>query len=300
MSKIQESDRKIFNFPLDQFQQNFFCPICNSKSVLIDEIYTINSSYNNKFHLKECSFCHHWWIDPIPIQSYLSYLYSISSKFVVSHDYSNDSKVNSNDLNKLYKKIFSENETSSDYNYLEIGIGSGDVYDYFQSITKICYGVEPGPWGLKHRNIVSDINELPLDLKFNRIVIFDVLEHVQNPIQLLKQVKMVAQSDVKLFCTFPNKDSILAKCYRSKWRMMRPLGHIHFFSKKSIKITLNKSGWYSTKIESSRPNLKTNFEIISDLFTIKSNLSEKIFNFPQEFLLGRDQWYIECNALKND
>jgi hypothetical protein len=300
MSKIQESDANIFNFPSDQFQRNFFCPICNSKSVSIDEVQTINSSYGNKFQLKECSFCHHWWIDPIPTQSYLSYLYSISSKFVVSHDYSNNCKVRGKDLNKLYKKIFSNKETPSDYNYLEIGIGSGDVFDYFQSITNISYGVEPGPWGSKHHNIVNDIKELPLNLKFNRIVIFDVLEHVQNPILMLKQVKMVAHCDVKLFCTFPNKDSVLAKCYKSKWRMIRPLGHLHFFSKESIKITLKKSGWYSTKIESSRQNGKSNFDFILDFFEIKSITSGKIINFPQEFLLGRDQWYIECNAIKND
>jgi hypothetical protein len=301
MSKIQECDHDIFNFPSDQFQMNFFCPICNSKSIsIIDDVYTINSNYDNKFHLKECSFCHHWWIDPIPTQSYLSYLYSISSKFVVSHDYSNNNNVRYNDLNKLYKKIFSKKETPSDYNYLEIGIGSGDIYDYFQSITKICYGVEPGPWGSKHHNIVNDIKELPLNLKFDRIVIFDVLEHVQNPIQLLKQIKMVAHSDVKLFCTFPNKDSIIAKFYKSKWRMIRPLGHLHFFSKKSIMISLQKSGWYSTKIESSRPNFISNFDCISIFFKITPKPSEIIINFPREFLFGRDQWYIECNALKND
>lgn len=290
----------VFNFPSDQFEMNFFCPICNSKSVTIDEVYTTNSSYSNKFQLKECSFCHHWWIDPLPRQSYLSYLYSISSKFVVSHDYSNNSKVRGKDLNRLYKKIFSKKEIPSDYNYLEIGIGSGELYDYFQSITNICYGVEPGPWGSKHHNIVNDIKELPLNLKFNRIVIFDVLEHLQNPIHLLKQVRRVADSDVRLFCTFPNKDSILAKCYRSKWRMIRPLGHLHFFSKESIKITLNKSGWDSTKIVSSRPNCISNFDIISEFFEIQSISSNKLINFPHELLLGQDQWYIECNASQSD
>ena len=299
MSKIQESKLNIFNFPSNQFQKSLLCPICNSKSVSIDEVSTINSSYGNKFLLKECSICHHWWIDPIPTQSYLSYLYSISSKFVVSHNYSNNNEVKCNDLNKLYKKIFSEKENPSDYNYLEIGIGTGEMYDYFQSITKICYGVEPGPWGSKHHNIVNDIKDLPSNLKFNKIVIFDVLEHMQNPIQFLKQVRKVSHSDAKLFCTFPNKDSIPAKYYRSKWRMIRPLGHLHFFSKKSIMITLHKSGWYSMKIEASRPDHKSDFDIISDLFRIKS-FSEKISNFPREFLLGRDQWYVECNASEMD
>ena len=43
--------------------------------------------------------------------------------------------------------------------------------------------------------------------------------------------------------TFPNAESFKSKILKDKWSMVAPLGHVNFFSKKSVKIMFMKSGF---------------------------------------------------------
>ena len=51
--------------------------------------------------LRECILCHHWWIDPIPRQQYLSRLYENNSLFVVHKGFDEESKLSKINNNRL-------------------------------------------------------------------------------------------------------------------------------------------------------------------------------------------------------
>jgi hypothetical protein len=293
-----KSDISKCHLDQDRMKINNYCPICNDKSsLIIDNVKTINPNSDELLSLKECSFCKHWWIDPMPKQEYLIELYSQSSEFVVPKGYVGtelENDLNSN-FDKKLQKYFGFNISEKTYNYLEVGVGSGNLFKYMKKKCNICYGVEPGVWKYKNENIINNISDIPKNIKFDIIVIQDVLEHLENPVEMLNFLKFLTNLKCTIVLGFPNKDSRLAKKMKSEWRMVRPVGHLHFFSKKSIKIMAKKTGWNIKKIINCRPGHATNFEIIIQSINKTKNPIKIMKNIYDD---KKDQWYVKCESIR--
>lgn len=208
------------------------CPVCGNHSELMDVVSTINSNENDKVELRSCDSCGHWWHSPVPDQEELTAMYSSASPFVVSAG-AKESYQNKNAADTFHKYILSRLHATRG-NYLEIGAGGGGLLRRFHELNYTCFGVDPGQW-VKDRSIVSSIKYLPPDLKFDVIVLQDVIEHVLNPVELLARLKKMAGNGCVFFCSFPSNDSRPARIYKSKWAMVRPYGHLHYFSFHSAK-----------------------------------------------------------------
>jgi SAM-dependent methyltransferase len=232
-------------FDLDDLEKKGGCPICNStKLSLIGSKKTIHPKPSNQlFDILRCKSCNHWFTSPIPSQEFLLKAYANGSFSVlgeksssaVSREVSllNKIGINKKDLRK-YNWIIDRLPSSSGMNYLELGIGSGLLFRHFILKGHKCYGVEPGLWVEKDNSIFKSLNDIPLNLKFETIVANDVLEHVNNPSQILEKLVNMLNSDGQIFLAFPNCDSFRAKLNGANWRMVRPIGHLHYFSRKSI------------------------------------------------------------------
>jgi SAM-dependent methyltransferase len=203
------------------------CPICGNNSIVIDVVPTINPNEMDKVELRCCDSCGHWWHSPVPNQEQLSEMYSSASSFVVSAG-AKDSYQNKNKLDNFHKYVL-KRINKRPGNYLEIGPGGGGLFRRFRAMNYTCYGVDPGQW-VENSSIVSSIDELPSDLQFDVIVLQDVLEHILDPVKMMGQLKRIARQGSVLFCSFPCKDSRPARVYKGKWPMVRPFGHLHYFS----------------------------------------------------------------------
>jgi hypothetical protein len=82
-----------------------------------------------------------------------------------------------------------------------------------------------------------------LDLNAELLVAFDVLEHVSDPASTLRSLWKLAAPKARLYCAMPNRESLRARRDRQNWRMVRPLGHVNYYSKKSITKALNLAGF---------------------------------------------------------
>lgn len=271
------------------------CPICGSKSFLVDKVKTINEKSNYIVELRECCECAHWWHSPIPSQQLLSSWYRDKSEFVVPPNYIGTSADNVDSV-KIYKKLISS-FGNKDINYLEVGCGNGNLLKYFSSKFSICYGVEPGKWVKDDTTkIVPDLKDLPGDIKFDIVVIQDVLEHVADPVGLLKKINSIVNPSCVISLGFPNKDSLKAKIRKGKWSMILPFGHIHYFSSKSIDIMSFKADFDVIKKQPSRCGLVNNGIIdVVRMFILSGE--RKIYSlikalFLGQILLGKDQWQI--------
>lgn len=281
------------------------CPICGNKSSIIDKVKTINPESDDTVDLRKCSACDHWWIDPLPKQEYLSRLYADNSLFAISKGYDEESKSSLADINSLEEytgMIFTSPSKQNKPNFLEIGVGSGHLFNYVADKVNMRFGVEPGSWKPSHPNIVTDIGLIPKDIKFDIIVVQDVLEHLASPVAILKKLRSVANSGCVITLGFPNKDSLPARLFKGKWRMIRPLGHIHFFSSKSILRSLQQSGWKIVFKQKCRPAHLS----LSDA---ARNFDWKLFRNPlrgfyrlvkvlliNELFLEKDQWLVQAIA----
>lgn len=268
------------------------CPICFAESKQIDSLGTINKESDKWVTLRECNLCKHWWINPLPKQKLLSFWYEKGSGFVISPlNYSGTSpddvhseKIFSRLIN-LYKK--------PDFNYLEVGCGTGNLLKHFSKTAKLSYGIEPGSWGAKDGlNILSDINLLPENVKFDIIVLGDVLEHVSSPNDMIKKVSQVTNKGAIIYMNFPNKDSVKAKMMKGKWGMVLPFGHLNFFSSKSIIKLCERNG---LKVLLKKPARAGSEDIISLIKKFDLSGPKILFRLMKSLLLGqiilgKDQW----------
>jgi hypothetical protein len=175
----------------------------------------------------------------MPSQEALDSLYRSASEYVVGSARERIKKRLS--IPERYV-IDQESRTPHEHrNYLEIGVGAGLLFDYFRGAGYRCSGVEPGVWAEGRPGVVRNEKDLK-DSKYDVVVIADVLEHIRDPRGMLQFVSHRMESGT-LYACFPNSQSLRARLATSNWRMVRPFGHLHFFSKQSLTIMFESAGF---------------------------------------------------------
>ena len=215
------------------------CPICGNNSKVSDVVPTINSFEADSVELRCCISCGHWWHSPVPNQEELNEMYHVASPYVVSAGAKESYQ--SKDVPDSFHEYVLKCANKKFGNYLEIGTGGGALLRRFRAMNYICYGVDPGHW-VEDSSIVGSIDEIPSDLKFDIIVLQDVLEHVVDPAGLINALRNKAREGSVFFCSFPCKDSRPARTFKGKWVMVRPYGHLHYFSFDSAIKMFSRSG----------------------------------------------------------
>lgn len=89
----------------DQLYNLENCPICKSTSKLIDIVKTINPNSNETLNLRECKYCKHWWIGPMPKQNYLIELYRKCSEFITNKDCKETCTLPNEDIKKYANRF---------------------------------------------------------------------------------------------------------------------------------------------------------------------------------------------------
>lgn len=166
-----------------------------------------------------------------------------------------------------------------------------------------CFAVEPGSWAHRGDNVVSRIEDLPGDRRFTAIVLNDVLEHMSNPAETLRRVSAMLDVGGRVYLAFPNADSIKARVLGVSWRMVRPLGHLHYFSSQSVDRLAQTSGLEVTRKEA-RELVQTTFQgvygdfarmvysVITADFARARRLGYKLFSHLCGVLKSGDQWMV--------
>lgn len=254
------------------------CPICGSDSEVVDKVPTIHPDAPDRVELRSCSSCGHWWHSPVPSQEELNKMYNSSSPFVVSAQ-AKESYQKKNRLDGFHKYILKRiNQRPG--NYLEIGAGGGGLLRRFRSMNYDCYGVDPGQWA-EDSKIVASMEELPIDLRFDIIVLQDVLEHTVDPLGLMRRLKMRVGESSVFFCSFPCKDSRPARAYRGRWAMVRPYGHLHYFSFESARNMFVLAGMVVKDIRLARitsiPEMILSFNVRSLLYEVVKGGMDQIY-----------------------
>ncbi len=104
---------------------------------------------------------------------------------------------------------------------LEIGCGNGDLYSYIASFGTEIYGVDISPLairmakakclelGLTGRFTCCDGSNIPLrDSIFDVLILPEIIEHVNDPIPILKEAKRLCKSGSRVIITVPNENLI--------------------------------------------------------------------------------------------
>lgn len=224
------------DYPGESFAPSLVCPICTGPSRILHSVSNIHPSKPYTFNFRLCSTCCHGWIDPMPTQGLLNHLYGRGSRSVIGEW--GESRLT------IPEQVCVRREMKRPpARYFELGVGQGHLYQLFIERGWECTGVDPGDWAGRFPNVHRDLSDVDVTLNADLLAAFDVLEHVSDPVSMLRSLQKLAAPKAKLYCAMPNRESLRARWDRQDWRMARPLGHVNYYSKKSITQALKLAGF---------------------------------------------------------
>lgn len=230
------------------------CNLCNSTNVKL--FYT--QKYNNKtYHYIYCKNCDLYQIRDI--------IDNISPKYTEKNIDINENTIwhQGEHKQKAYYKYFDlinehYNNNINNFSLLDIGCGTAGFFDYIQEKTINLYGFDASSAQAKYasqkyplvkkatsiKKYLKLLNEP--DLKFNLITLWDVVEHIPNPLELFSDIKNYLSDDGLCFISIPNGGALKKKIllYKLLFRniSLDPEEHVFYYTPKSIKYYLNKCG----------------------------------------------------------
>lgn len=139
---------------------------------------------------------------------------------------------------------------------LEIGSAGGFFLNlaqaHFQTVGyEICE--EMADYGRGHFNLniksTDFIQDDFSDASFDVVVMWDVIEHLTHPDQFLHKIKTILNKEGIVALTTGDMGSLMAQIQGPSWRLIHPPTHVHYFTKESMKMFLNRQGFEVISIE---------------------------------------------------
>jgi 2-polyprenyl-3-methyl-5-hydroxy-6-metoxy-1,4-benzoquinol methylase len=130
---------------------------------------------------------------------------------------------------------------------LDVGAGSGPLVEEARALGADCEGVEPSEW------LCARAAEHGLDIhhgvlphpdirgEFDLVTLVDVIEHVPDPIRLLREVATAARPGGVVVLVTPDVGSVAARLMGWRWWHFR-LAHVGYFSAGTIERLCDRAG----------------------------------------------------------
>ena len=163
-------------------------------------------------------------------------------------DYSAWSKTNMEDKKRRIESFKGE---ITNKNVLDFGCGTGDFLkharEYASSISavEVDAGLRDRLSSIKGLTLFSSLGEINKKQKFDVIFLFHVLEHIAEPISLLKTLGNHLSEDGKIIIEVPNADDALLSLYNCDeyknfyyWKC-----HLFYYTSASLQKVCEKSGF---------------------------------------------------------
>jgi len=155
-----------------------------------------------------------------------------------------------------YKKLINKHsELFKDKEILEIGAYYGVFYHEVRDVAKNYHGLEPSQHAChflkeKYQNINIINNNLETAIsensfvnnKFDVIVMWDVIEHLPNPIKTLREVNALLKDDGKIIFSTINIESSFSMVLGPFWPWFMDM-HYYYFSDRGYVDMLHRSGY---------------------------------------------------------
>jgi len=139
---------------------------------------------------------------------------------------------------------------------LDIGASTGVMLDIFKSEGWKTWGVEPSKSASavkdKGHKLIKDIFErakLPKNY-FDVVVLNHTLEHMDDPLFVLKKVYELLKKEGIVFIDVPNFGSLASRILGKRWPYLLPEEHKHQFTQRDLQDILQKSGYKILHFES--------------------------------------------------
>ncbi len=135
--------------------------------------------------------------------------------------------------------------------FCDLGCGSGEQLRLFREAGYQVIGVEPDPRARAVAQKVGEVldgtaEQIPAKVtnkRFDVVLLSHVLEHCIDPIQALSNVQRILRSNGTLVIEVPNNGALGFTLFGAAWPWSDIPRHLNFFTEKSLRIALEKSGF---------------------------------------------------------
>lgn len=227
--------------------ENINCPICEINDTL--PLYT-----KAGFKIVKCKICGLIYVNPQPSPKELKEEY----KGNYSQGYIDKKESKQNRAKKILKGVCKYKRAG---NFLDVGCSAGFILEAARKRGFVVFGCEISPIALKFAREKLNLNikaaflneaNYPSDY-FDVITMYNLLEHIPNQGPFLREVNRILKKDGIVEIWTPDMGHIKSKIKKERWASLIPPEHLFYFTKKTIKLLLEKNG---LRIKKNRFTLK--------------------------------------------
>lgn len=207
------------------------------------------------FRVIRCAGCELAYVTPRVAESHLHLIYQtdyFKSSNAADFGYSDYVKDREGYLRTFRAKAELVRRWKAGGKCLEIGSASGFFLFAMEEAGFSTMGVEVSSYvtdfakndlGLK--NVFNGLlKDAPVhDQEYDVIAMWDVIEHVSDPIAELKMLRRIIKPDGFLFLQTQDVEAWFARLLGTKWQHFKHLEHIHHFAPKTIRVLLDRAGF---------------------------------------------------------
>jgi len=142
-------------------------------------------------------------------------------------------------------------ENPSKLRLLDVGCGDGRfVFDALQrgyQVTGIDLSPDRVEQGMERYQFEAgtlrcmNVDEFSAGEKFDIVVMWDLIEHVESPSAVMKNLQKIAHDDTVFFILTMSLDSLTYKLFKRDWYYINPTQHLHYFSHSTMPKILKKN-----------------------------------------------------------
>lgn len=140
---------------------------------------------------------------------------------------------------------------------LDVGCDHGFFLDDARRYGYRVTGVEPSGRGRRYaQSIGLQVHESinTLSDSFDVVTMWHVLEHIPDPRGFLSQLSRHMNAESVLFVRVPDFGHYVSKLFRDKWIWFQPQHHAVHYTKQTLRLVLERSGFTVDVVEQRRPN----------------------------------------------
>lgn len=138
---------------------------------------------------------------------------------------------------------------------LDVGCGNGQRLSEYKRLGWHTVGVEVGLASANlarasgHEVFVGELVDANFSTnEFDAITLWDSLEHIHNPSQVMREVYRVTKIGGKVYIAVPNFGSWYARLFRDRWFMFTAPLHYYHYTKETLTFLLQESGFENIRI----------------------------------------------------
>ncbi len=182
---------------------------------------------------------------------------------------------------------------------LDVGCGSGWFLKNMKDLGWYVEGVDFDPIAVENAKKIgltvhfgSLKNQQYPSNYFDAITMSHLIEHVYNPVQLLRECYRILKPGGSIVMVTPNGESWEHSIFKDNWRGLEPPRHLHIFTVQSLRCLVEKAGFVKIKTSTTVRDANGIF-ISSKLLQCREKCAPSGFQLQSIRILGRFMQLLE-------